>query len=211
MPAMISLRHMISDEHGARRSASAPPSQIFSQRRPSFSNDEPSLDEVFAEPIVTLLMQRDGVNDHELRAALERISTRIATRFGRARTLVPRSVDEQPPMWRGHLCLDRGQHQCTWKGRQIELTVTEFALLKSLAERPGFVKTRDQLMDAVYGQDVVVCDRTIDSHMKRLRRKFKFVDNEFAEIETVWGVGYRYSNLARRTSRLQRRGLAERK
>jgi two-component system, OmpR family, response regulator ChvI len=93
---------------------------------------------------------------------------------------------------RGELMLDGARHLCTWKGEPVTLTVTEFLLLKALAQRPGYVKNRDQLMDAAYGEHIYVDDRTIDSHIKRLRRKFKAVDNDFAEIETLYGVGYRY-------------------
>jgi len=95
-------------------------------------------------------------------------------------------------MQRGELSLDTGRHSCTWKGWPIDLTVTEFLLLKSLAGRPGHVKNRDQLMDAAYGEHIYVDDRTIDSHIKRLRKKFKALDPEFAQIETLYGVGYRY-------------------
>jgi two-component system response regulator ChvI len=93
---------------------------------------------------------------------------------------------------RGELMLDPGRHLCTWKSQIVDLTVTEFLLLKALASRPGHVKNRDQLMDAAYGESIYVDDRTIDSHIKRLRKKFKAVDPEFAEIETLYGVGYRY-------------------
>lgn len=93
---------------------------------------------------------------------------------------------------RGDLILDSARHLCTWKGDPVTLTVTEFLLLKALAQRPGYVKNRDQLMDAAYGEHIYVDDRTIDSHIKRLRRKFKAVDDDFAEIETLYGVGYRY-------------------
>jgi len=93
---------------------------------------------------------------------------------------------------RGDLLLDPDRHLCSWKGKEINLTVTEFLLVESLARRPGHVKNRDQLIDAAYGENIYVDDRTIDSHIKRLRRKFKNVDSEFAEIETLYGVGYRY-------------------
>jgi len=93
---------------------------------------------------------------------------------------------------RGDLLLDPERHLCSWKGEEINLTVTEFLLVESLARRPGHVKNRDQLIDAAYGENIYVDDRTIDSHIKRLRRKFKNVDSEFAEIETLYGVGYRY-------------------
>jgi two-component system, OmpR family, response regulator ChvI len=93
---------------------------------------------------------------------------------------------------RGDLMLDPARHLCTWKAQTVDLTVTEFLLLKALASRPGHVKNRDQLMDAAYGESIYVDDRTIDSHIKRLRKKFKAVDSDFAEIETLYGVGYRY-------------------
>ncbi|MDD9876541.1 MAG: response regulator transcription factor [Magnetovibrio sp.] len=93
---------------------------------------------------------------------------------------------------RGELVLDPARHMCTWKGDEVKLTVTEFLIVESLARRPGHVKNRDQLIDAAYGEHIYVDDRTIDSHIKRLRRKFKDVDDDFAEIETLYGVGYRY-------------------
>jgi two-component system response regulator ChvI len=93
---------------------------------------------------------------------------------------------------RGELVLDPARHVCTWKGDQVPLTVTEFLILKSLAARPGHVKSRDQLMDAAYGEHIYVDDRTIDSHIKRLRKKFRVIDQSFVQIETLYGVGYRY-------------------
>jgi len=98
----------------------------------------------------------------------------------------------EPVIQRGDLTLDPGRHQCTWKTQDVDLTVTEFLILKSLAIRPGHVKSRDQLMDSAYGEHIYVDDRTIDSHIKRLRKKFKVVDTDFAQIETLYGVGYRY-------------------
>ena len=93
---------------------------------------------------------------------------------------------------RGELVLDPSRHQCRWKGQSVNLTVTEFLLLKSLAVRPGHVKNRDQLIDAAYGEHIYVDDRTIDSHVKRLRKKFKLTDSNFTAIETLYGIGYRY-------------------
>ena len=93
---------------------------------------------------------------------------------------------------RGDLLLDPARHLCTWQGKQVNLTVTEFLLLEALARRPGHVKNRDQLIDAAYGEHIYVDDRTIYSHIKRLRRKFKQIDADFSEIETLYGVGYRY-------------------
>lgn len=102
------------------------------------------------------------------------------------------SASAEPPMVRGELSLDPERHLCTWKGQPVTLTVTEFMLLKALAQRPGLVKSRDQLMDLAYGESIYVDDRTIDSHVKRLRKKFKAVDADFTQIETLYGLGYRY-------------------
>ena len=93
---------------------------------------------------------------------------------------------------RGQLALDPQRHECTWDGKPVRLTVTEFLILQALAQRPGFVKSRDSLMDAAYDDQVYVDDRTIDSHIKRLRKKFKAVADDFDAIETLYGVGYRY-------------------
>ena len=93
---------------------------------------------------------------------------------------------------RGQLTLDQARHVCAWKGVNVDLTVTEFLLLKALAQRPGHVKNRDQLIDSAYGEHIYVDDRTIDSHIKRLRKKFREIDEEFTHIETLYGVGYRY-------------------
>ncbi len=93
---------------------------------------------------------------------------------------------------RGALQMDPRRHEVTWKGMQVRLTVTEFLLLQTLAMHPGHVKSRDQLMDAAYADQVYVEDRTIDSHVKRLRRKFRTADANFAAIETIYGIGYRF-------------------
>ncbi len=93
---------------------------------------------------------------------------------------------------RGKLVMDADRHACTWDGKPVTLTVTEFLILQALAQRPGIVKSRDALMDAAYDDQVYVDDRTIDSHIKRLRKKFKAVDPEFNAIETLYGVGYRF-------------------
>ena len=94
---------------------------------------------------------------------------------------------------RGNLLLNMDRHECHWKGERIKLTVTEFLLLESLVNRPGYVKNRDQLMSAAYSDDLYVDDRTIDSHIKRIRRKFKAIDKDFNSIETLYGVGYRFN------------------
>ena len=92
------------------------------------------------------------------------------------------------------LLLDSNRHRCMWREKDVALTVTEFLILEALAKRPGHVKSRDQLMDAAYGDSIYVDDRTIDSHIKRLRKKFKQVDISFSQIETLYGIGYRYKD-----------------
>ena len=93
---------------------------------------------------------------------------------------------------RGDLRLDTARHECVWRSIQMKLTVTEFLLLHALVKHIGHVKSRDQLMNAAYGDNIYVDDRTIDSHIKRLRRKFKEADNNFSGIETLYGLGYRF-------------------
>jgi len=106
------------------------------------------------------------------------------------------SIPEEPApvLDRGRLSMDPARHKVTWSGRNVTLTVTEFLILETLAQRPGIVKTRNQLMDAAYQDDIYVDDRTIDSHIKRIRRKFRQVDGEFDAIETLYGAGYRFSD-----------------
>ncbi len=102
-------------------------------------------------------------------------------------------VEDSKVLVRGSLTMDPMRHAVTWKGEDVTLTVTEFLLLQALAQRPGFVKSRDQLMDVAYDDQVYVDDRTIDSHIKRLRKKLRAVDPEFSAIETLYGIGYRYN------------------
>ncbi len=97
------------------------------------------------------------------------------------------------PIIRGRLEMDPARHRVKWQGKDVTLTVTEFLILETLAQRPGVVKNRNQLMDAAYQDDVYVDDRTIDSHIKRLRRKFREVDSDFNAIDTLYGAGYRFS------------------
>lgn len=101
--------------------------------------------------------------------------------------------EENKVIVRGELSMDPLRHSVSWKGRDVSLTVTEFLLLQALAQRPGFVKSRDQLMDVAYDDQVYVDDRTIDSHIKRLRKKMRMVDDDFTAIETLYGIGYRYN------------------
>ena len=108
------------------------------------------------------------------------------------RSSIVETNDPEKNLQRGQLTLDLDRHTCRWKEFDVRLTVTEFLLLHNLASRPGLVKSRDQLMDAAYGETIYVDDRTIDSHIKRMRRKFRYYDKDFDQIETLYGVGYRY-------------------
>jgi len=105
------------------------------------------------------------------------------------------ATDDEPEpilLERGRLRMDPARHKVIWDGKDVTFTVTEFLILEALAQRPGVVKTRNQLLDVAYHDDVYVDDRTIDSHIKRIRRKFRAVDPEFVSIETLYGVGYRF-------------------
>ena len=105
---------------------------------------------------------------------------------------VPKETDATKVLERGQLRMDPERHACIWKNEPITLTVTEYLILQALAARPGVVKSRNALMDAAYDDQVYVDDRTIDSHVKRVRKKFKLVDDTFDMIDTLYGVGYRF-------------------
>lgn len=120
-----------------------------------------------------------------IRAVLRRAASRKST--------PDEAAEPAQAIVRGRLHMDPARHRVTWAGKEVSLTVTEFLILEALAQRPGFVKSRDQLMDTAYQDDVYVDDRTIDSHIKRLRKKFRAVDPEFKAIETLYGVGYRFN------------------
>jgi two-component system response regulator ChvI len=96
----------------------------------------------------------------------------------------------------GHLSLDTEKYLALWKDIKLDLTVTEFLLLKTLSLAPGFVKTREVLMELVYPVGTYVSSRTIDTHIKRLRKKIQKMDENFDEIETVYGLGYRYKQIS---------------
>jgi two-component system response regulator ChvI len=137
-----------------------------------------------------------GADDYIKKPFSQRLlSERVKALLRRTRSGPPGTGEnaDRKTIVRGQMSLDPNRHACTWKGKQVRLTVTEFLILQALANRPGFVKSRDQLMDAAYDDQVYVDDRTIDSHIKRLRKKFREVDNEFDAIETLYGVGYRYN------------------
>jgi two-component system response regulator ChvI len=146
------------------------------------------------EEIDELMGLNAGADDYirkpfSQRLLLERV--KAVLRRGETQKVVPGEVKKEA-LTRGKLALDPQRHECTWDGKPVRLTVTEFLILQCLAQRPGFVKSRDNLMDAAYDDQVYVDDRTIDSHIKRLRKKFKLVDDDFDAIETLYGVGYRY-------------------
>src|ERR1700761_3169822 len=126
-----------------------------------------------------------------LRLLIARIRAILRRTDARAQ---PPAEEETPAemLLRGRLEMDPARHKVRWGGEEVVLTVTEFMILEALAQRPGFGKSRDQLMDPAYQDDVYVDDRTIDSHIKRLRRKFRQVDPQFKAIETLYGVGYRF-------------------
>lgn len=126
------------------------------------------------------------------RLLIERIKT-ILRRMDAIRKVTSGVEDEDGIILRGRLKLDPLRHICEWDKGDVKLTVTEFLILQALAHRPGHVKSRDQLMDVAYNEDIYVDDRTIDSHIKRLRKKFRAVDDDFDGIETLYGVGYRYN------------------
>ena len=135
---------------------------------------------------------RMGADDYIKKPFSQRLLVERIRALLRRGELARGTGESEPVIQRGELVLDPARHQCSWKGTNVDLTVTEFLILKSLAQRPGHVKSRDQLMDGAYGEHIYVDDRTIDSHIKRLRKKFKAVDAGFAQIETLYGVGYRY-------------------
>jgi two-component system, OmpR family, response regulator ChvI len=116
----------------------------------------------------------------------------VLRRFGGKDGTVPKETDAAKALERGQLRIDPERHTCTWKDERVTLTVTEFLILQALATRPGVVKSRNALMDAAYDDQVYIDDRTIDSHLKRLRKKFKQTDDSFDMIETLYGVGYRF-------------------
>jgi len=148
------------------------------------------------DEIDQLLGLRFGADDYitkpfSQRLLMERI--RVILRRNEMRRQTTPQPDSQVSVL-GSLMLDEGRHLCTWKNRPVDMTVTEFLLVKTLADKPGHVKSREQLMNAAYGDALNVEDRTIDSHIKRIRKKFKDIDPEFDAIETIYGIGYRYKN-----------------
>ncbi len=149
------------------------------------------------DEIDELMGLRMGADDYVRKPFSQRLLVeRIRSILRRQEALASDATDspeESQVLVRGELSMDPLRHAVTWKGRDVSLTVTEFLLLQALAQRPGFVKSRDQLMDVAYDEQVYVDDRTIDSHIKRLRKKMRQVDDDFSAIETLYGIGYRYN------------------
>lgn len=149
------------------------------------------------DEIDEVLGLRMGADDYitkpfSQRLLIERIRSILRREAARRAPPADAASEEKNRFERGNLVLDDSRHLCTWKGRPVDLTVTEYLLVKALALRPGHVKNRDQLIDMAYGENIYVDDRTIDSHVKRIRKKFRVVDEDFSQIETLYGVGYRY-------------------
>ncbi len=147
------------------------------------------------EEIDELFGLKMGADDYIAKPFSQRlIVERVKAVLRRVSPKDPTAVEQESAriLERGKLKLDPERHTCHWDNRPVTLTVTEFLILQALAQRPGVVKTRDALMDAAYDDQVYVDDRTIDSHIKRLRKKFKATDDDFEMIETLYGVGYRF-------------------
>jgi len=147
------------------------------------------------DEIDEMLGLKMGADDYIRKPFSQRLLIeRIRTILRRA-SIVEKGADDgdgAATIRRGKLLLDPSRHHCSWNGKDVQLTVTEYLILHSLAHRPGHVKSRDQLMDAAYDDNIYVDDRTIDSHIKRLRRKFKAEEDGFDAIETLYGLGYRF-------------------
>ena len=149
------------------------------------------------DEIDEILGLRMGADDYvkkpfSQRLLLERIKTLLRRKEAQEGNIIADS-EETKVLVRGNLTMDPLRHAVTWKGNDVTLTVTEFLLLQALVQRPGFVKSRDQLMDVAYDDQIYVDDRTIDSHIKRLRKKMRMADDSFSAIETLYGIGYRYN------------------
>jgi len=151
------------------------------------------------EEIDEVIGLRMGADDYvrkpfSQRLLVERIRAVLRRREAADETVGERAESDKV-LKRGKLEMDPLRHSTLWDSQSVTLTVTEFLILHALAQRPGFVKSRDQLMDAAYDDQVYVDDRTIDSHIKRIRKKFREVADDFNSIETLYGVGYRYKEV----------------
>ena len=151
------------------------------------SKDE-EIDELFGLKMGADDFIRKPFSQRLLVERVKAVLRRVSPKDGSA----PKEIDTAKALERGNLRMDPERHTCTWNNQPVTLTVTEFLILQALAARPGVVKSRNALMDAAYDDQVYVDDRTIDSHIKRLRKKFKATDDDFEMIETLYGVGYRF-------------------
>ena len=205
------MTRVYSDPEGALKALLDNPADlaVFDIKMPRMDGLEllRRLREKSAMPVIFLTSKADeldealglamGADDYISKPFSQRLLiARIRAIFRRAEvSRMPDAPDEPvaDPIVRGRLEMDPARHRVKWNGEDVTLTVTEFLILEALAQRPGVVKNRNQLMDTAYQDDVYVDDRTIDSHIKRLRRKFREVDSDFNAIDTLYGAGYRFS------------------
>ena len=205
------ITRLYSDSEGALKALTENPADlaVFDIKMPKMDGIEllRRVREKSAMPVIFLTSKNDeldealglamGADDYISKPFSQRLLiARIRAILRRAEFARPSADASEPaaePIVRGRLEMDPARHRVKWKGRDVTLTVTEFLILETLATRPGVVKSRNQLMDAAYQDDVYVDDRTIDSHIKRLRRKFREADSDFNAIDTLYGAGYRFS------------------
>ncbi|CAN5165599.1 response regulator transcription factor [soil metagenome] len=205
------ITRLYSDSEAALKALTDSPADlaVFDIKMPKLDGIEllRRLREKSAMPVIFLTSKNDeldealglamGADDYISKPFSQRLLiARIRAILRRAEFARPSTESSEPaaePIVRGRLEMDPARHRVKWKGNDVTLTVTEFLILETLAARPGVVKNRNQLMDAAYQDDVYVDDRTIDSHIKRLRRKFREADSDFNAIDTLYGAGYRFS------------------
>ncbi|MGK2912046.1 MAG: response regulator [Sphingobium sp.] len=205
------ITRLYSDSEAALKALTENPADlaVFDIKMPKMDGIEllRRLREKSAMPVIFLTSKNDeldealglamGADDYISKPFSQRLLiARIRSILRRAEFSRPSAEASEPaadPIVRGRLEMDPARHRVKWKGQDVTLTVTEFLILETLAARPGVVKSRNQLMDTAYQDDVYVDDRTIDSHIKRLRRKFREVDSDFNAIDTLYGAGYRFS------------------
>jgi two-component system, OmpR family, response regulator ChvI len=151
------------------------------------TSKEDEIDELFGLKMGADDFIRKPFSPRLLVERVKAVLRRVVLRVGSARVIAMNKTIK-----RGKLVMDPDRHACTWEDRPVALTVTESLILQALVQRPGIIKSRDALTNVAYDDQVYVNDRTIDSHIKRLRKKFKQVDDTFEAIETLYGVGYRF-------------------
>ena len=159
--------------------------------------DDQSLPVIFLtskdDEIDQVLGLRMGADDYITKPFSQRLLIERIRSLLRRQKLQAASDNNAKTIQIGDMMLDDDRYLCAWKGEPVPLTVTEYLLVKCLASNPGHVKNRDQLIEAAYGETIYVDDRTIDSHIKRVRQKFKKSDSEFDRIEAVYGAGYKFA------------------